>query len=655
MNEQLKSLQRIFTDSLYRIPDYQRGYAWGIKEVKDFWNDLKRLSNDRNHYVGVLTLEPVSEKEYVGWIDDLWLIKSRCYRPYYVVDGQQRLTTSIILITAILEIMDIKGIEKLNYFDTEKIINRFIKESKDENHSCTYMFLYDRENPSYRYLTECIYEGRVGRGDSQDTVYTSNLEGAKKFFLEELNKMSVEEIEIVFKKITQHFLFNTYEISEDIDVFVSFETMNNRGKALSYLELLKNRLIYISTLFNAEEEVKKRLRRDINSCWKTIYHLLGVNKERRLYDDEFLMAHFDLYFVKINNEEKKLRYYGIPNRVHFLLEEYFVPQKVSNDTLLPNNIFDYIESLERSIQCWSNIHNPEYSEFSDETKEYLKKIYYLCIDSHEHFAYVRHANRMTKVLLLACLMRNEKESNLLKLLKKLEKYLFYLQFVPPGSYDNDFEINLNFAEIIEKLNSGDLSILGVKEKINKICEQIVTSENVRKSIIKYYSRNGFYGEGFLRYFLCEYEVSLMKMSKNESEKLNRDIMYLENRKSIEHIYPLEARHKYWKDRFSIYSQKQKDALRNSLGNLVAISIPKNGKLGNKPYPEKRGNKQNTVGYMYGTYAEIEISNKYEDWGAGEILERGIHLTHFIQQRWGLKIGENKKEIQEFLGLDFLED
>ena len=68
--------------------------------------------------------------------------------------------------------------------------------------------------------------------------------------------------------------------------------MNNRGTPLTSLELLKNRLIYISTLFDVGEDVKLRLRRDINGCWKVIYHLLGVNKKRKLQDDEFLNVHF---------------------------------------------------------------------------------------------------------------------------------------------------------------------------------------------------------------------------------------------------------------------------------------------------------------------------------------------------------------------------
>ena len=83
-------------------------------------------------------------------------------------------------------------------------------------------------------------------------------------------------------------VFNVYEIAEDIDVFVSFETMNNRGKPLTALELLKNRLIYISTKLPLEvDEEESHLRRCINEAWKTAYHFLGKNDERVLDDDVF--------------------------------------------------------------------------------------------------------------------------------------------------------------------------------------------------------------------------------------------------------------------------------------------------------------------------------------------------------------------------------
>ena len=154
MNDQLMTLSKIFTERIFRIPDYQRGYAWTQKEVSEFWNDLLRLNENSNHYVGVLTLEPVKEDIYKTWIDDLWLIDSKKYAPYYVVDGQQRLTTSILLIKSIINVMKKHDIHQLNYTEISDISRRFISESKGENKSCTYLFGYELNNPSYLYLTK---------------------------------------------------------------------------------------------------------------------------------------------------------------------------------------------------------------------------------------------------------------------------------------------------------------------------------------------------------------------------------------------------------------------------------------------------------------------------------------------------------------------
>lgn len=48
MKTELYSVSKIFTERLLRIPDYQRGYAWKIKQLKDYWNDLIQLENDKN-------------------------------------------------------------------------------------------------------------------------------------------------------------------------------------------------------------------------------------------------------------------------------------------------------------------------------------------------------------------------------------------------------------------------------------------------------------------------------------------------------------------------------------------------------------------------------------------------------------------------------
>ena len=83
-------------------------------------------------------------------------------------------------------------------------------------------------------------------------------------------------------------------------MFVAFETMNNRGKRLTNLELLKNRLIYLTTLYGKDvldEQNEIALREMINGAWKEVYYQLGRNENEPLSDDEFLRAHWIMYFA----------------------------------------------------------------------------------------------------------------------------------------------------------------------------------------------------------------------------------------------------------------------------------------------------------------------------------------------------------------------
>ena len=150
MQTELLSVSKIFTENLFRIPDYQRGYSWTDKQLKDFWNDIEQLEEGKNHYTGVLTLEVVPTAFYERWDDDLWIIHAKRYVPYYVVDGQQRLTTTIILIQSVLERMSDN--QALNFSTKDEIRKKFIFESKDGGISRSYLFGYEKDNPSYEFL-----------------------------------------------------------------------------------------------------------------------------------------------------------------------------------------------------------------------------------------------------------------------------------------------------------------------------------------------------------------------------------------------------------------------------------------------------------------------------------------------------------------------
>ena len=397
----LESLKGIFKDRIFKIPDYQRGYAWTTRQLRDFWEDIVNLPSDRFHYTGLLSLKEVGRVDWAGWNEERWLIEDRGFKPFYIVDGQQRLTTFVIFIQEIVSL--IKDLPENNDKREEDIyIGTFnLKQVKEEYLVVqkppqfiinTYKFGYETDNPSFRYLRHRILNEPDG-GSIQETFYTLNLENAKRFFAENLasyfQKNGVVGIESLFKKTTQNLMFNLHEIQDDFDVFVAFETMNNRGKKLSNLELLKNRLIYLTTLYG-EDEIKNDeravLREKINDAWKEVYYQLGRNKQKPLSDDDFLVAHWIMYFQYTRQKGD--------DYIRFLLEEKFTPQNIFGKTevkvtsvvevsevrdsvdeddasetevderivlrskLSPKEIEDYVGSLKSAAVHWYNTFNP---------------------------------------------------------------------------------------------------------------------------------------------------------------------------------------------------------------------------------------------------------------------------------------------------------
>lgn len=676
MEDSLQSLSKLFTQKLYRIPDYQRGYAWTEKQLMDFWGDLEQLEKDKKHYLGVLTLEQVPEKTYVKWEDDSWIIEDKSYEPYYVVDGQQRLTTAIILIQVIIE--SLKEEEKINYDSSNKIRDRYIFESKDEGISRSYIFGYEKDNPSYEFLKTRIFLEQSNSSETlQETIYTHNLEFAKEFFTENIKKLKLEAKEIIYRKLTQSLLFNKYTISSDIDVFVAFETMNNRGQPLSYLELLKNRLIYLSTKFDVEDYEKNKLRNSINETWKTMYHHLGKNKDQPLDDDIFLSNHSHIYFGKSSKSDND--YFGIDfdllssNTIYsgkkrgyystYLLEKKFTVKsliegknnksrsnKSTQETLTVSEIYDYVQNLKQSVGLWYKIINPNDSDFTKEEKLWIDKL----------IKFSRNDDFFPEAPLLMVFFQKEKDvEQRIKLLKILEK-IGFLKLLSYTRHEYAFlfvygEAPMNMMKLARELSKGEKKTKQIIESLEVFRTRLINQNNIVSRIKGDFQKSGFYKWHGIKYFLYEYELFLKEKSKAKRYKLNWDNFNNEDSgdfKTIEHIYPQKTQKPCWTKKFSNYNTAQRNILRQSLGNLLALSQPKNSSLGNRCFEEKVSNGKN-VGYRYGSYSEIEVSEK-DDWTGEEILERGLKLLNFMEERWGIKLG-NRNEKIDFLNLGFVEE
>mgnify|MGYP000535829374 CR=1 FL=1 len=643
MANSLKSIADIFERKLFRIPDYQRGYSWELKQLNDFWDDLGRLMDGKYHYTGLLTIRKVDlrdDDKFGEWKKDKWLIESG-FEPYYIVDGQQRLTTIILFIRAILE--KLKDDEMLAYNRKESIEEKYIKRATESLKS--YIFGYEYNDPSNRFLIANIF------GDSSEvyrepmTVYTVNLQNAFAFFQEKLKHMHHGELDKLFKKLTLRLQFNLYEIEDELDEFVVFETTNNRGKPLSKLELLKNRLIFLTTILDNDntgqqkelfETQRSDLRLQINDAWRKIYEYLGKNEKNLLDDDEFLRNHFYLYYGY--DTDTAASYDKI------LLDEKFTSKDALQGKLGIKDIEKFTDSIGKSAKQWFRVNNPEHSSahFSIAEVDWLLKI--------------QRQNFKPFFSCLTVLLLKKTENDLfLKIIKEMERYYFLVFDLSKRRSNTGVSYFYQRAHAIWRDKKSGLHLLNdLKERIeNPTIGHDFSLKRFKSRVLEDLFNNtdgvkdGYYGWSALSYVLFEYELHLQG---REDSKVD----WRKNKNTIEHIYPKNPKDKCWEEPFQGFSIEERRYLLNSIGNLLMLSRSKNSAQRNYCFAYKRVHEKNgkKEGYVYGSFSEIEVS-EYKEWNAQAILERGLKIFAFIEKRWKITLGDiNQKK--DLLYLKFLE-
>lgn len=685
----LESIQKLFNEKIFRIPDYQRGYSWNEQQLTEFWEDVLNIPSNREHYTGMISLKEIKDVSNVEkWNDIQWLVNNRGYKVYHIVDGQQRFTTIIILINEIINFVANLPENKnktdeqinLNDFTLKMIKENYLVVSKPNSEDMlkSYKFGYEVDNPSYKFFKNKILESEI-EGEVEETFYTLNLQQAKDFFkksIQELyksNKNNIEVINRLFINLTQKLRFNTYYIEDDFNVYLAFETMNNRGKRLSNLELLKNRLIYLTTLFKDDDEVKRKIREDINDTWKEIYSYLGKNKSRPLSDDEFLQAHWIIYFgyTRTNKE----------NYTNFLLKKYFTQKRViddisiiseeideeeienddyiisedeeENEEIIEKNslkvegklklkdISNYINSLRQLIPYWYDLYFPEQSNLSEDIKLWLGKL------NRINYAYFKP---LTCVVLSK---DNISDENKVRYLQLVERWIFLL-FRLSGYFET--YKNSKFYNMAKDLYIGNTTIENVQNELDNIAvlnkdKEIFIDSPLSKITRLFKNNNGYYSWSTIRYFLYEYELHL-KGKTGTDIKLTPEAIFKKDAKdkiSIEHIYPQTGDNAYWLKRFGKYTDNSIHNIANSIGNLLPLSMSINSSFQNDSFTDKKeGTNNRERCYKNGCYSEMDVST-YPDWNIETIKERGIELLNFMAERYNFKFAnENDRNRMLFL-------
>lgn len=610
------------TPKYFRIPIYQRGYAWGIRQCYELWEDIKRVKENKvnSHFIGTLSLNLNSCYDGDSAIQNSII--------YDIVDGQQRFTTLMIILRLLLC--------KVN----SPYVADYIGESKFKR-----KFQYTYSNREAReYL-----EGRLYSLDENfphnDNAYSVNIENAIKFFDEhqeydrkfnlfehkpqfpkwydgcDIGKMPIQDAQEYLDIILTKLIFSVNFVGINYNVNTVFESMNNRGKDPTRLEVLKNRLMYLTP--------QQYIKDGINQTWGKIYASLGSRSYAVLSDDEFLKCHWYMFHGKIEKRNKDIH-------IDQIFDDVFSLDKM-NDPNTQQLIEDYISSLDKSISIWRYLNIPESVQgvsrnlTSGNAAKIIGKLSRLIGVNSQAFL---------KSFILAVLCADNLSLNILEqLLDIIEKYIFIIGYLKRDK--NAFSSSwATLAHDIYELNiKADIS--GLKAKVTEIIadKEKEIRTNLTDALDVFYrvknDKYGYYGWTGRWYFLFEYDFAMPG-----KQQVGANTLAWYDWKTIEHILP-ESPYKsaYWTKAFDLYINDP-DAMHifmHSLGNFLPLDGKNNSSLGNADYYTKcNGNGEpKKFYYKNGCALARDIVQTYGDryWTPTQIYKRIDAMAAFLFDTW----------------------
>ena len=505
-------------DVTFYIPPYQRNYEWENEQCKVFLEDIKKttIENKENHraehFFGTVTF--YKSKTFFGEPDKLILI-----------DGQQRITTTMLFLVALRDIIEDAGIK-------EKITQRFLKNERVSDDSEFKIKLKQVESDWETYRKIILSSKELSNKDKATAVYRNY-----KFFYDELNKRSdlkpFEFIELGLSK----FSIITIELEPERNYWESpqeiFESMNSLGKPLSLADLIRN---YLLLGLSVEEQEKL-----YHNCWLKIEDLLSENISN---------------FIRDYMQCKVAKFFPYAKEAHY--KELYASFK----RYINGKKEDILNELVEYASIYKNIIKPEESSFKSEIGMLLKDIN-------------KFGAKVTYSFIMGLLKKWQdnifSDVEIIELLNVLYVYIWRRRLLDLHSGENK-KIPLWNREISRIINSIDrqcefYEILSKQEASMRMPNDIELRKHLEVS--------NFHDDGERLKFL--FALIEEKLSKLRPDLSDRNIR-------IECIMPEKLTEKWERDLGENYKEIQEDKL-YSIGNLTLIDCSQD--LGDVDFSNKK--------------------------------------------------------------------
>lgn len=502
----------------YRIPRFQRDYSWTNEEWEDLWMDIfgtLKADGEAAHYMGYLVLQSADDKTFD------------------VIDGQQRLTTISIIVLAVL-----KNIQKLIDGGNDADANKRRKEQIQQ----TYVGYLDpvtlvarpklslnRNNNNYfqTYLVPLGHLPQRGFRASEHQLRKA-FEWFDKRVADYLKNSTGDEgmrLAKLVEDISDRLFFTVITVTDELNAYKVFETLNARGVRLSATDLLKN---YLFSVLDRGGETDHELR-NLEDRWEAI-----VGRLQSENFPDFLRVHWNSRrsFARQADLFKTIRtQVGTPEAVFLLLRE-----------------------MEEDLDTYLALSSPEPSDWSQEDK------------SLASFLKTFRVRQPFPLLLAAKRMFDEPDfTGLLR-----ATVVISMRFNVIGSYSTA-EQERKYNEVAERIAKKELATLGSALLAMRSIypdDTAFRAAFAEKTIRTTDSRNN----RVVRFILCALEKHLSR----------QDYSFTSDAFSIEHVLPQNA-----PDGWGGFGNDDAEVLVYRLGNMTLLQTSANRDLGAVAYDQKR--------------------------------------------------------------------
>ncbi len=279
------------------IPVYQRTYSWTLSECRQLWNDILRAGKDDSiagHFIGSVV--------YI----EKGLYKSAGVTKLLVIDGQQRLATISLLLSALSKAIKNNG--NTGTLSSEKIRSYYLLNDKEEG-ELRHKLILTKSNKDT--LFKIVDHKELADDD------VSRLRGNYNFFVEEIAKNNIGEVE---QGIAKLILIDVSLDRERDNPQLIFESLNSTGLELTQADLIRN---YILMRLETKEQ-------------ETLYTDYWFPMEK-----SFGHAEYSVWFDRFMRDYLTIKLGRIPNIRNVYAEFKVYAQKFKDVKKLVADIYKY--------------------------------------------------------------------------------------------------------------------------------------------------------------------------------------------------------------------------------------------------------------------------------------------------------------------------